>query len=110
MNGYEKLVGYSSIVLILCVVGVVIWTQGTINGYSREAARFQARLEQTVQVRNGEVDSPPLILPLNSEWDFQATIQRLNATTVYRNNWRFYVFNDNMTIAYRYITSGWEFP
>lgn len=53
-----------------------------------------------LEVENGEVESPSLILSLDKE-EFLAKTLELN-TTIYQQSFTFYVFEPDMQIAYRY--------
>jgi len=57
--------------------------------------------------KNGIIESPALILEVNEEKFL--TIATLNHCTVYGYRSQFYIFNADMTIAYRYTPILW-FP
>lgn len=104
----EKLVVFFVCVVVVCgvLVSIAIYDQAQ---HDKDVVSFENRL--TVQLRKGIIQSPAIIIELESKEEFFATILDLEVETVYWDNIvgiggeivrYYYVFTNDYSIAYRW--------
>lgn len=112
MSGTDRVVSSFTKVIMSLVIVCIIGGFSVIILQEKASDIFQDILESNkVKVVRGIVDSPSVIIPIKDSGKIIRLIfSELNTTTVYRYGWTFYVFNEDMTVAYRYIPPirGWR--
>ncbi len=95
------------IIVIILVVGWIAYANVDYNNQVRAADRFGAELERTgITVLVGIVNSPSVIVVIDSSMEFMSMVLEHNQDTVYRaykTQPYYYVFNDDMSIAWKYM-------
>lgn len=91
--------------MIVLIVGMMVYSTVDYNNKARAADRFGAELERAgLTVLVGIVNSPSVIIVVDSPMEFMSIVAEHNQNTVYRGykTWPYYVFNDDMSMAWKY--------
>ncbi len=92
--------------MLVLVVAFVAYINMDYNNQVREADRFGAELERAgITVLVGIVNSPSVIIVVDSPMEFMSMVWEHNQSIVYRGYkiLPYYVFNDDMSKAWKYI-------
>lgn len=95
---------FGIIVVILLTIGAAV------PGYYRDKAVevFISALDTAgLEVLQGRIESPSVIIDVYSVEEFISKVEEHNQSTVYVDGPRYYVFNEDMTIAWEYFFQ-WE--
>jgi hypothetical protein len=88
--------------IIAFIVFGVIPTYAFSTRYSN-ADHFEETYLAGIKVTSGRIESPSVIIEVSRE-EFLQLVSNQTNPVVYRQNAEFYIFNDEMTIAYNFQT------
>ena len=100
------------VVVISLASGMYWWANVQLNLFTDQKLEAKAELFSYL-LKEGIVESPSVIILVESKAEFYSKLEELNANTIYyeetATKLSFYVFGyeDNMLVAYRYTISAW---
>lgn len=111
MDSYVKVVGAVMCLAVVAVAGVLTYVLIEDTNQWRAAEQFGVVLEKVdLIVVEGIIQSPSVIIVVGTPEEFMTIVKELRQDTVYYyprlgypSDRAYYVFNDEMTIAWKYI-------
>ncbi len=109
LNEYNKMFIAMMVVFVVIFGGLYISMSVASSKQQRAAEQFGAVLERAgLTIVDGAIRSPSVVIEVDTSWEFTITIGKLQQDTIYYDstsfffNGAYYVFNDDMTIAWMY--------
>jgi len=94
-------------VIVLVFVSIIVIAGLDLRCRGIAVRQFTLDLEKTgLTVLEGIIESPSVIIVVRDSGEFIAVIEENQQDTVYRYINKFYTFNDDMTIAWKFCPGG----